>query len=95
MGTLTPGASYVYEKVDGVTYAREAGSNQRMAIGWDYTGPRVSKLLGVPVSDLVPFAILLKMAETNPDLKEELDRLVTYYHLCIDNKEESVMWHPV
>lgn len=94
MGTLKPGASYVYERVDGVTYARESGSNQRTAIGWDYSGPRVSTLLGVPISDILPFAGLLKMAETNPDLKEELDRLITFYHMST-NKEEDIMWHPV
>jgi hypothetical protein len=94
MGTLTPGASYVYERVDGVTYARESGSNHRAVIGWDYNQPRVDTMLGVPIAELVPFVGLIKMAENNPDLKEELDRLITFYHLSAKN-EEKVMWHPV
>ena len=38
MGRLKPGATYVYEKADGVTYARELGAHpgDRFAIGWDY-----------------------------------------------------------
>ena len=38
MGSLKPGATYVYEKANGVTYAREFGSHPstRQAIGWEY-----------------------------------------------------------
>jgi hypothetical protein len=39
MGQLKPGATYIYEKANGVTYAREHGAHpgDRVAIGWDYT----------------------------------------------------------
>ena len=36
MGSLTPGTTYIYERVDGVTYAREFGSSERRIIGWDF-----------------------------------------------------------
>jgi len=38
MGTLKPGATYIYEKANGVTYAREFGAepSTRQVIGWDY-----------------------------------------------------------
>ena len=36
MGNLKPGATYIYEQADGVTYAREFGATDRTAIGWDY-----------------------------------------------------------
>jgi hypothetical protein len=38
MGTLKPGVTYVYERADGVIYAREFGAapDTRRAIGWDY-----------------------------------------------------------
>jgi hypothetical protein len=36
MGNLKPGATYIYERADGITYAREFGSTDRTAIGWDY-----------------------------------------------------------
>ncbi|NDG30980.1 hypothetical protein EB118_13035 [bacterium] len=38
MGTIKPGVNYIYERVDGVVYAREFGAppNTRFPIGWDY-----------------------------------------------------------
>jgi len=36
MGQLKPGATYVYERVNGITYAREHGSTQRKIVGMDY-----------------------------------------------------------
>jgi hypothetical protein len=38
MGNLKPGAEYVYEQQDGITYAREknASINSRVEIGWEY-----------------------------------------------------------
>ena len=38
MGTLKPGATYIYERVDSVIYAREFGAapDTRRAIGWNY-----------------------------------------------------------
>ena len=38
MGQLTPGATYVYERVNGEIYAREMGSSERKLIGYDYQG---------------------------------------------------------
>ena len=38
MGSLKPGVNYIYEHANGVTYAREFGSdpNSRKVIGYDY-----------------------------------------------------------
>ena len=38
MGNLKPGATYIYEKANGVTYAREFGADPstRQVVGWDY-----------------------------------------------------------
>ena len=54
MGSLTPGAKYIYEKADGITYAREVGAphNERFEIGrdnWSHqemldTFPQITKL---------------------------------------------------
>lgn len=38
MGQLTPGATYIYERVGGDIYAREMGSSDRILIGYDYNG---------------------------------------------------------
>ena len=47
MGSLKPGAKYIYERADGVTYAREFGADPstREAIGWNYdpTQPNFAK----------------------------------------------------
>ena len=36
MGQLKPGTQYVYEKADGITYAREFGNTERKVVGMDY-----------------------------------------------------------
>lgn len=38
MGQLTPGATYIYERVDGTVYAREMGKSERIVVGYDYQG---------------------------------------------------------
>ena len=49
MGSLKPGATYIYERVDDVVYAREQGAppESRVAVGWDYdpaNNPGLSKI---------------------------------------------------
>ena len=38
MGNLKPGATYIYESADGITYAREYGADPstRIEIGYNY-----------------------------------------------------------
>lgn len=94
MGTLTPGATYIYEKVDGVTYARESGADaqSRFPIGWDYT-PKpltntVSTMFGVPVSELAIYIDMMEASKHNPALQEAIDRAKLLYHLGkADGKE--------
>jgi hypothetical protein len=38
MGSLTPGATYIYERVGTEIYAREMGKTERILIGYDYKG---------------------------------------------------------
>ena len=35
MGTLTPGATYIYERSEGIIYAREFGSTERKIVGYE------------------------------------------------------------
>jgi len=37
MGSLTPGATYIYERADGIVYARESGSDPgtRQVVGYE------------------------------------------------------------
>ena len=45
MGRFKPGTTYIYEKADGITYAREFGSSERRVIGWDYSKQLEDELL--------------------------------------------------
>ncbi len=82
MGALKPGATYIYEKADGVTYAREFGKTERKAVGWDYD-PRTND--GRPLHDHIiedkMWSMVRLAARTNPALQEALDRVKVLYEL--------------
>jgi hypothetical protein len=86
MGTLTPGATYIYERVDGVVYARELGKTERQEIGWNYDS-RTSD--GRPLHDHIMedklWGDIRREAKTNPALHEALERVKILYHLSKDN----------
>jgi len=77
MGKLKPGATYIYERADGVTYAREFGAVDRTAIGWDYDTKL--RLDGLEEDKL--WGEIRLAAKTNPALQIELDRVIMLYHL--------------
>lgn len=78
MGSLIPGAEYIYEKADGITYSRMPGQaiNERVAIGWD-AGYHRSK------NEQLWKDILIE-AEHNPALQMALDRVILMYKLGKD-----------
>jgi hypothetical protein len=88
MGTLKPGATYVYEKANGITYAREIGADPstRKEIGWDYD-PRTSD--GRPLHDHIMddnlWGKIRREAKTNPSLHEALERVKILYYLSKDH----------
>jgi hypothetical protein len=79
MGTLTPGATYIYEKADGITYAREFGAphNERFEIGRDY-----QRYLQ---DELRLWEEIVRAGRTNQALQESLDRVKIVYHLSKDH----------
>jgi hypothetical protein len=83
MGTLKPGATYIYERADGVTYARESGADPstRVAIGWDYNAKK--DLTKYYNSSL--WTDVLKEAETNHALHSALERAIILYYLSKEN----------
>ncbi len=87
MGQLKPGVTYVYEKADGITYAREIGSpiNTRFEIGRDYD----RKLK----DELQLWEKIIVEGKSNPTLQKVLDNAKLVYHLS--KKEEPPFWHPV
>jgi hypothetical protein len=90
MGTLKPGATYIHERVDNVVYSREFGADPstRQVVGWDYE-PKEATFLGMSVTQVGELIAMSQAAETNPTLKEALERAKIIYHLSKDagNKE--------
>ena len=91
MGQLKPGAKYIYERADGVTYAREFGADPstREAIGWNYDptqpnfDPRTSdgRSLHSHIMDAKLWGEIRREAKTNPTLQDALERAILIYHL--------------
>jgi len=73
MGTLTPGATYIYERADGIIYAREFGKTERHVVG--YESGKDYKPLFTELNEVI------KMAETDPAIKELLDKMLVLYNL--------------
>jgi hypothetical protein len=97
MGQLKPDTTYIYEKANGVTYAREFGapSEERFEIGREYP-PREDTFMDLPVSQLAVLVELVQAAKTNPALQDALDRAKVIYELSRQDSEEyKPMWHPV
>jgi len=77
MGTLTPGATYIYEQADGVTYRRELGSMHREAIGWDH------KHILQEEKEL--WEDIIRQSKNNPALQKALDNAIMIYRLTKDD----------
>ena len=90
MGQLKPGAKYIYERVDGVTYAREFGANssERFEIGYDWSGEDQQR--GRSIRDRLMedklWGNIRRAAENNPALKDALDRAIEIYYLTKEHK---------
>ena len=93
MGTLKPGATYIYESPDGgkTTYAREQGADPstRRLIG--YSADMIDHL--ERIDQVSRWMDILKQAERSPALQEAVDRAIMLYEL--QKKEDPPQWHPV
>lgn len=90
MGSLKPGATYIYEKYKGITYAREFGSepSTRVPIGWDYDSnkPKDGRDTFIVSKEARLWKDIRETAKTNPALQKALDRAILVYKLV---KEQS------
>ena len=75
MGTLTPGTTYIYERVDNRIYAREMGQTKRRLVGWTDTNSVAMQGYRSEINHV------LTMCETDPAMKELLDQLFVLYNL--------------
>lgn len=81
MGSLKPDATYIYEHVNGITYAREQGKTERFEIG--RTIERENLEQDLKESQL--WGNIKRAAKTNPALQEALDRVKLLYELSKKN----------
>jgi hypothetical protein len=78
MGSLKPGATYIYERNDGIVYAREHGADPatRFVVGYesgqDYDSVKRNK---------INWADLLEESKNNKALADALDRVIMLYEL--------------
>jgi hypothetical protein len=79
MGTLTPGATYIYESPDGgeTVYAREIGSQERRLIGKSYKAVLKEELN----SEVEIFKKMFVAAKDDPALKDAIERAKMLYYL--------------
>jgi hypothetical protein len=80
MGTLKPGATYIYERVDDTVFRRESGATEREVVGYDH---RTSD--GRPLTEHMRedqlWGNIRRAAQTNPTLQDALDSAKMIYHL--------------
>ena len=93
MGTLTPGATYVYERNGEEIYAREVGKTDRKLVGYQYENkvdPRTHD--GRPLFEHLKedklWGDIRREARTNTALQEAMDRVILIYHLSKDHGQE-------
>jgi hypothetical protein len=81
MSQLEPNQSYIYEKADGVTYARKFGEKNRVVIGWDHEMfDKIEKMKEDQLWDEIREA-----AKTNKALQKAMDRVKVIYRLSKDD----------
>ena len=84
MGTLTPGATYIYERSDGIIYAREFGKTERHVVGYesgsDHDLYKSNSRVMTKLNEVV------QMCESDPAMRELLDQLFVLYNLKKNNE---------
>jgi hypothetical protein len=89
MGSLKPGATYIYERVGDSVYAREAGADPstRKEIGYSFNTNNDPYFKNISRNYFleIEWAAILKEAETNPTLQAAIDQVKVTYHLSRKN----------
>lgn len=91
MGSLKPGAKYIYERHGGVVYAREHGAlaSERTPIGWDWEPENnPARVKGADIDSIRENQLwyeIRKAAMVDPKLQEALERVKILYYLSKDH----------
>lgn len=95
MGSLKPGATYVYERQGGVVYAREMGAPaiERFVIGRDWElDKNPARVRGADIDSIRENQLwyeIRKAAMADPKLQEALERVKILYYLSKDKNGNS------
>lgn len=87
MGTLTPGATYIYERDGNTVYAREFGKTNRRVVG--YNMPKQRDPLQYDIIQTQLWQDIVEAGKTNPALQKTLDRAVLIYQTIKDDTERK------
>jgi hypothetical protein len=89
MGSLTPGVTYIYERVGDEVYAREFGATERILVGYnqeyDARTPDGRPLREHLQEDKL-WGNIRQAARANPALQDALDRAIMIYNLSKTNE---------
>lgn len=85
MGSLTPGATYVYERVGETVFRREPGTTEREVVGYDHRTSDGRPLHDHLIEDKL-WGRIRRAAPTNPALQDALDRAIMIYNLSKPNE---------
>lgn len=87
MGTLKPGATYIYERNGSEVYARESGSSERKLVGYTYDGEGVYQTSD-GLKDLADHRLwneIRAAAKSNKSLQKAMERVIIIYRLSKDD----------
>jgi hypothetical protein len=85
MGSLTPGATYIYERNGGTVYAREFGQTERKVIGYDM--PKHRDPLQYDIIQTQLWQDIVEAGKSNPALQKALDRAILIYQTIKEEDE--------
>ena len=87
MGSLKPDTKYIYERAEGIVYAREFGADPRtrQVVGYE-SGPDYDPVSGHKIDhkrlmEDKLWGNIRRAAETNPSLQDALERVIVIYNL--------------
>lgn len=85
MGQLTPGTTYIYERVGETVFRRESGATEREVVGYDHRTPD-GRPLHEHLMDAKLWGEIRRAAPSNPALQDALDRVIMIYNLSKTNE---------
>lgn len=89
MGNLIPNQALIYERANGVVFARYRDPPHNKKPRWVIGGDpdKTARALGIVSYD--EWKKVMQVAESNANIKKQLDRLMIMYYTVKDDMEEK------